>query len=384
MNNYFVTTAIPYINAKPHIGHVQEFLLTGKIVQILKSQGHEVKWQSGTDDNSLKNLASAQKQNIPIAEYLQQHIGNFKSLLNELNLKPDYLVHTSQDNHHEFTKNFIKSLNPTDLYESTYEGLYCQGCENFIKKEELINEVCPDHLTKPVSTKENNVFFKLSAYQDQIYNLILTDQVKIHPASRKNEILAFIKRGLNDISISRPVAEASLGVDFPGHQDHKVYVWIDALINYLSGINYFSPEGKELWDKSHKIHVIGKNVWKFHAIYWIGLLLSANIPVPNEIYIHGFLTNNGQKISKSLGNSVDVDDLLKEFTPEELSYYLLGKLNPLEDSDFNHKDLRKILIDDLSFKIGNLFPRVYTLSNKFNYSLEHKPVKLELNYQDTQ
>jgi methionyl-tRNA synthetase len=270
MNKYFITTAIPYINAKPHIGHIQEFLLTKKIVDILQSSGNQVLWQSGTDDNSLKNLESAINQNLTLDVYLSNQISQFKELLKKLNLKPNYLVHTHKKNHHSFVKRFISNLDPKDLYVGKYEGLYCPGCEDFLKKEELVNNLCPDHLKTPQIIQEENVFFKLSSYQNQIYNLINSDTIKITPSSKKQEILSFISRGLEDISISRPVKDDGLGVDFPSFPGHKVYVWIDALINYLSGIDYYSKDGKKTWDQSFKIHVIGKNVWKFHAIYWIG------------------------------------------------------------------------------------------------------------------
>ena len=368
MTNYFITTAIPYINAKPHVGHLQEFLLTQQLVRHLKNQEHKVLWQSGTDDNSLKNLDSATKQNIPINDYLASHIKEFKTLFNDLNLNPDYLVHTAAPGHKQTVQNFIQALNQDDLYLKTYQGNYCVGCEDFIKDHELADGLCPDHKQSPSKIQEENIYFNLSKYQTKIKESITSGRVKIYPKIKQNEILSFLDSGLHDISISRPGVSSPLGVDFPGYPDHKVYVWIDALINYLSGVNYFNG-GDKVWNSSYKINVIGKNIWKFHAIYWLGLLLSANIDLPQEIIIHGFLTVGGEKISKSLGNCGKLEELTAKWSANELGLFLLGKNNYQVDYDFNELELNKFYQQELVGQIANLFPRVWTIAQKVGFTL---------------
>lgn len=375
MKTYFITTAIPYINAPAHIGHAQEFFIADTLSRTLKAQGYQVLLQSGTDDNSLKNVLSAREKNIPLKEYLDTQGENFKVLLDQLNIHPNYFVNTSSNYHHKVVKEFLNNLNPKDLYIKDYEGKYCIGCEDFIKDSELNQGLCPDHKKEPELIKESNVFFKLSDYQDKIYELIESDLIKITPAFRKKEILSFIKSGLQDISISRPQKHSGFGIDFPNHPNQIVYVWIDALINYISGIHENNPRNwQNHWNSYYKVHVIGKNVWKFHAIYWVGLLLSAKLNPPNEIFIHGFLTNEGVKISKSLGNAINPLSLLEKFDADTLRAFLVGKLNFEKDSDFNQKDLSKFYLDELLNQVGNLFPRITTLAKKESIDYELKNI----------
>jgi methionyl-tRNA synthetase len=381
-NKYFITTAIPYINAEAHVGHAQEFLLADTFKRILKNQGHSVLLQSGTDDNSLKNIIAAKEKNIELSKYVGEQGEKFKSLLSKLNIDNDLFVQTSSRKHHNAVYHFINNLNKNDLYEGEYKGLYCVGCEDFLKKEDLNNAgECPDHQKKPQEIKESNIFFKLSKYQEEIYNLINSDKVKFYPLSKKKEILNFINKGLTDISISRPIKDQSWGVPFPGKEDHTVYVWIDALINYISEIGYGEgDEWEKIWNDSHTIHVIGKNVWKFHAIYWVALLLSAKIKTPSEIIIHGFLTNNGVKISKSLGNVINPLDLLEKHDADIIRTYLLGKLNYESDGDFNENDLKSFYIEEVLNQIGNLYPRVYTIANKSNITGKREENILQNDY----
>ena len=209
MNQFFISTEIPYINASAHIGHAQEFLLAETLKRILTSQGHKVFLQSGTDDNSLKNILAAQQLGLDPKDYIKQQGEKFKSLLSSLNVTPDFFIQTSHERHHRGVRKFIEGLDQSDLYEGSYHGLYCVGCEDFVRKEDLVDGICVDHKKPPQETQEKNIFFRLSKYQDQIYDLIDSDQVKIYPKSRKNEILNFIKRGLQDISISRPTNDVS-------------------------------------------------------------------------------------------------------------------------------------------------------------------------------
>ncbi|MFN8792537.1 MAG: methionine--tRNA ligase [Bdellovibrionales bacterium] len=301
--SYFISTSIPYVNASPHVGHAQEFVLADALARFYRQKSAQVIFQSGTDENAFKNVLSAQAAGIETKAFVDQNAKAFYDLLALLDVKVDFFVRTSSDDHARSVDAFIRRLDPNDLYCGGYSGLYCQGCEDFYSPSDLVNGLCPDHQKAPDKIEEKNVFFKLSKYQEAIFKLIESDRVLIQPDTRKKEILNFISAGLKDISLSRSSSRSSgWGLAFPGHPDQVVYVWIDALINYLTGAGFGRNENwRTLWsDDVYKIHVIGKNVWKFHAIYWLGLLLSANLPLPNEIFIHGFLTNRGVKICYSL------------------------------------------------------------------------------------
>lgn len=366
-NSLFVTTTIPYVNSKPHVGHAQEFALADAIARFHRQRNRKVILQSGTDDNAFKNVIAAKEAGITPKEFVDQNSKKFERLLDLLNVKTDHFVRTASPGHFKGVIEFLRHLRNEDVYLSPYEGLYCQGCEDFYNERDLIEGRCPDHKTIPQKTNEQNVFFKLSKYQNEIYALIKSDKVKITPSHKKTEILKFIEVGLSDISLSRSAQRSvGWGIPFPGQPDQVVYVWIDALINYLSGLGYGQNlEWKKIWnEETHKIHVIGKNVWKFHAIYWIGLLLSAGLPLPNEIIIHGFLTCDGVKISKSLGNGADPALIIQKYGADAVRFYLLQTLSFDEDSDFVEAHLENSYNSELANKFGNLVSRLLALRSK--------------------
>lgn len=376
---YFITTSIPYVNSKPHIGHALEFVLADALARYHRLRNSSVILQSGTDDNAFKNVISAKEANIDTKTFVDQNAQAFHSLFDLLDIKVDYFIRTSSNEHSKGVVEFIKQLDPGDLYEQPYRGLYCQGCEDFYHPSDLVNGLCPDHLKAPIEIEEKNIFFRLSQYQDHIFKLIKTDQILIKPASKKKEILNFISSGLKDISISRSATRSGgWGIPFPDNPDQIVYVWIDALINYLTGSGYGSNTNwQHIWNTEvYKIHVIGKNVWKFHAIYWIGLLLSAKLPLPNEIFIHGFLTNNGVKISKSLNNGGNLSELINKYGSDALRFYLLSALSFTEDADFSEVHLIKTYNAELANKIGNLTSRILTLRNRISNVLDPKPFQI--------
>lgn len=375
--SYFITTAIPYVNSKPHVGHAQEFILADSIARYYRGQGHQVFYQSGTDDNATKNVLAARGLSVSVRDFVDSNAEKFERLLFLLDAKPDIFVRTSSQKHFAYVDRFIRALNSDDLYVSTYSGLYCAGCEDFYNEQDLTEGLCPDHQQKPEQIEEHNVFFKLSKYQNQIINLIESDTIKIVPVGKKKEILSFLKQGLSDISLSRSSLRThGWGIPFPDHSDQTVYVWIDALINYLSG----APEN---WQEDvYKVHVIGKNVWKFHAIYWPALLLSAGLPLPNEIVIHGFLTNEGTKISKSLGNGIDPLDIVTCYGVDALRFYLLGTLSFEQDADFVEKNLVGAYDSELANKLGNLASRVLTLAKDFDLKPDFYEERLNVSYKD--
>ena len=367
----YVTTSIPYVNGGAHVGHAQEFILSDTLARLHRYRGAEVVFQTGTDENALKNVLSARALGIEPREFVRKTSDAFQALEDLLDVSYDTFLRTTEDRHAKGVHELWRALRKEDLYEKSYAGLYCQGCEDFYLEKDLVEGLCPDHKTKPAAVEEKNVFFRLSRYQSVLEELVESGRLLITPASRKNEILSFIRSGLQDISLTRDAERSGgFGVPVPGEPDQVVYVWIDALVNYLSGQGYGSgDEWKKLWnEETWKVHVIGKNVWKFHAVYWPALLLSANLPLPNEILIHGFLTVEGEKISKSLGNGADPVALASSFGVDALRNYILSDLSVFSDADFIEEKLRASSDQNLANNLGNLVSRLATLCRKAGVS----------------
>lgn len=367
--DYYITTTIPYVNGRPHVGHALEFVQADALVRLLRQEGKNVVFQTGTDDNAIKNILAAQQSNVTPKEFVDQNAEKFLKLCEQYSIGYDSFVRTSSQSHIVGVQKFWKRLNSKDLYRKSYQGIYCYGCEVFLQKEDLVDGHCHEHKTKPEETSEENIFFRLSSYQSRISELIENDKIEIYPKSRKKEVLAFISQGLRDISVSRYKSRTEgWGVPVPGEEEQVVYVWIDALINYLSGQGFGSnEEWRDLWsEETQKIHCIGKNVWKFHAIYWPALLLSAGLPLPNKIFIHGFLTENGEKISKSLGGGVNPLELTERFESDSLRFYLLKQFSAYGDGDFSIEDLVQTYNSLLVNGVGNTFSRVLSLCAKTN------------------
>ncbi|MGE0172548.1 MAG: methionine--tRNA ligase [Oligoflexales bacterium] len=363
----YITTSIPYVNARPHIGHAQEFILADCIVRLYRQRGHSVTFQTGTDENASKNVVAAAQAGVSTQEFVDKNAAIFQDLVRRLDVTTDTFIRTTEYRHRLGVEKFWSELKPDDLYVKSYEGHYCVGCEDFLLEKDLANGVCPDHNRPPERVREENIFFRLSAYQAKLETLIAEDHIKIIPETRKNEVLSFVRRGLTDISVTRAKARTSgWGISVPGRDDQVIYVWIDALINYLSGQGFGEDNRwQSVWNSdTQKIHVIGKNVWKFHAIYWPALLLSAGLPLPNEIVIHGFLTNNGTKISKSLGNAIDPLEVLDKFGSDALRHFLLSRTPIYSDSDFSIERLTQTYASDLAHRLGNLFSRLVTLCDR--------------------
>ena len=367
----YVTTSIPYVNGGAHVGHAQEFILTDTLARLHRYHGAEVVFQSGTDENALKNVLSARALGIEPREFVRKNSDAFQALEDQLAISYDTFLRTTEERHARAVHELWRSLDSEDLYEKSYSGLYCQGCEDFYLEKDLVGGLCPDHKTQPALIEEKNVFFRLSRYQKALEELIESGKLLITPASRRNEITSFIRSGLQDISLTRDAERSGgFGIPVPGDPKQVVYVWIDALVNYLSGQGYGSgDEWKEVWnEKTWKAHVIGKNVWKFHAVYWPALLLSAGLPLPNEIVIHGFLTVEGEKISKSLGNGADPAVLVEKYGVDALRNYILSDLSVFSDADFVEERLRASSDQKLANNLGNLVSRLATLCRKAEVS----------------
>ena len=369
----YITTTIPYVNAKPHIGFALELVQADVLARYARRLGHRVRLQTGTDENAFKNVLSAREAGIDTAEHVERNARAFRELVTALHVTADDFVRTTEARHRQGVYELWRRWRPEDVYRARYGGLYCVGCEDFLLERELVDGRCPEHDTSPVVVEEENLFFRLSAYQNQILELLRSGRLRVRPESRRNEILRFVERGLQDISISRWSARSGgWGIPVPDDPSQVIYVWIDALVNYLSGPGFGKgDDGGTWWNEDVlKLHVIGKNVWKFHAVYWPALLLSAGLPLPNEIFVHGFLTQDGKKISKSLGNAVDPLPYITTYGADAVRYYLLRAVPPCEDGDFSGEKLRRLYCADLANGLGNLGTRLTALADRAGLVLE--------------
>lgn len=371
MNNkpFFITASIPYVNAVPHVGHAVELIETDVIARYHHLSGEETYFLTGSDENAIKNVHSAEKAGRPVAEFVAENAEAFKALAGSLHLSLDQFIRTTEERHFAGATKFWKALDRKDLELKTYHGLYCVGCEEFKSEKELIDGKCPDHQKEPEQIEEKNWFFKLSNYQEKLQALIESNTLRIYPDYRKNEVLSFIKAGLEDFSVSRSVERArNWGVPVPGDKSQIMYVWVDALANYITALDY-EDEGelyRKYWNTTdgERVHVIGKGILRFHAIYWPAMLLSANLPLPTTIYAHEYLTINGQKMSKSLGNVIYPDELVAKFGIDGTRYLLLTALPYSKDGDLSWEKMIEKYNADLANGLGNLVSRVVKLSEK--------------------
>jgi len=380
-NKFYVTAAIPYVNAKPHIGHALEFIQTDTIARYHRLLGKDVLSLSGGDENALKNVQAAEAANTPVQNFVDKNTEYFHDLSLKLNAKFDVWQKGSDQEHHFPSSQKLWELceKSGDIYKKKYEGLYCVGCETFYSYDELDEDgECFEHPGKKLEkVSEENYFFKLSKYQGKLIKIIESDEIKITPEGRKKEVLSFLKDGLNDISISRSNERAkNWGVSVPGDNSQRIYVWFDALNIYQSGVGFGWNETKykKWWPAD--LHVIGKGIIRFHAIYWPAFLLSANLPLPKAIFVHDYFTVDGQKMSKTVGNVYDPIPVLEKHGADILRYYCLAKISPFQDGDFSENKLFETYNSDLANGLGNLVSRVAKLCENSELSFPASKVDL--------
>lgn len=368
---FYVTTAIPYVNAEPHIGFALEIVQADTIARYHRLLGDDTYFLTGTDENALKNVQAAEEEGIPVKKLVDQNSDKFYQLKDALSLSFDDFIRTTEKRHIEGAQTLWKACKKEDIYKKKYKGLYCVGCEVFLTEKDLTDGKCPEHKTKPEVVEEENYFFKLSAYQDWLEDLIASDKLKIIPEIRKNEVLAFIRRGLEDFSISRTKERAhGWGIPVPGDPKQIIYVWFDALANYITALDW-QHNGKlyqKYWPAD--VHIIGKGISRFHAIYWPAMLKSAGLSLPKQEFIHGYVTVEGQKISKSLGNVIDPFDLVKKYGTDPIRYYLLREIPAYGDGDFSIQRFKEIYNADLANGLGNLVARVAKLCEQSGFSFK--------------
>lgn len=372
MSKFYITCAIPYVNAKPHVGHALEFVQGDVISRFHKIIGDDVLFLSGGDENALKNVQAAEKAGETVQAFVDKNTTLFSEMAEKLHVHFDVFQKGSDKKHYQSSQKLWELCKKSgDIYKKAYTGLYCVGCELFYEKGELDeNGECFEHPGKALEeVTEENYFFRLSRYQEQITRLIETDQLSITPVSRKNEMLAFLKNGLEDISISRSNKRAkNWGVPVPGDNEQIMYVWFDALNIYQSGVGFGVDEEayKKWWPAD--LHVIGKGITRFHAIYWPAFLLSAKLKLPKALFVHGYFTVNGQKMSKSLGNVIDPLDVVKEFGVDAFRYYLLREIPSTADGDFSITRLKEVYNADLANGLGNTVSRLAKLCERSGFN----------------
>lgn len=362
---FYITTPIFYPNANLHMGHAYSTTLSDIIARYHRLRGERVYFLTGADENTEKVVRAAVKDGKNTEEYLNDIISNFKSLFGKLEISYDQFIRTSdQDVHWPGAEELWKRIAAAgDLEKRAYEGLYCIGHESFITEKELVDGKCPDHDEKPELLKEENYFFKLSKYTGEIKGKIESGELRIIPETRRNEILALLERGLEDVSFSRPASKVTVGIPVPGDDTQRIYVWCDALANYISALD-FGKGASELYEKFWPVdvHVIGKDILRFHAAIWPAMLLSAGLPLPKKIFVHGFITSGGKKMSKTLGNVIDPNDLISEYGAESVRYYLARHISPFEDGDLTIEKFKEAYNGELANGLGNLVSRVLKMS----------------------
>ncbi|MCL4375040.1 methionine--tRNA ligase [Patescibacteria group bacterium] len=365
----YITNSIPYVNAAPHVGHALEFVESDVVARYYRQRGHQVLLLCGSDENALKNVQAAEAAGIQIQTFVDKNARQFQQLAEALDIRFDVFQKGSDQTRHFPSSQKLWSLCAAadDIYKKNYTGLYCVGCETFYSPDELNeNGECPEHPGKKLDrVSETNYFFRLSRYQKQLTRLIKDEKIKIHPEKRKNELLSFLRQPLKDISISRSNERAkNWGVPVPNDPTQRIYVWFDALNIYQTGIGFG-------WDDSRyrrwwpaQLHVIGKGIIRFHAVYWPAFLLSAGLKLPRAILVHDYLTINGQKMSKTLGNIVDPFRLIAQYGSDAVRYYFLREISPFSDGDYSDTRMNNLYRAELANELGNLVMRITTLAEQ--------------------
>ena len=372
---FYITTAIAYPNSNPHAGHALEIVQADAVARFNRLLGKDVFFQTGTDEHGLKNWQTAQKEGKDIKEFLDANVSVFKELYKKLNISYDNFIRTSDKKIHypgaiKLWKELVKA---GDVYKKQYKGLYCAGCEAFKTEKELSKGKCLNHPTRDIEVvKEENYFFKLSKYKEDVIKKIKSDEYKVIPKKRKNEILSFLKTA-KDISFSRPKASLPWGIQVPGDDEQVMYVWCDALSNYITGVGYGTDERKfkQAWPAD--IHIIGKDILRFHAAFWPAMLISAKVELPKQLFVHGFVLSKGAKMSKSEGNIIEPFEQIEKYGIDQFRFYILGAMPIDGDGDYSEELAEERINSELVGNLSNFCYRVLFFTNK-NFNSEIKGI----------
>jgi methionyl-tRNA synthetase len=371
MNKFYLTTAIDYVNGKPHIGHAYEKILCDVIVRHFKQRLDDVYFLTGTDEHGVKIQKTAEKRGITPKELCDENANSFKETWKDMEIEYTDFIRTTDERHTEKVQKIFKKLMKNgDIYKHAYEGLYCAGCESFLNERDLTEDgLCPDHLKKPEKVTEENYFFRLTKYKDAIIKYIKENPSYIQPTFKVNEVLKQLE-DIQDISVSRNKNSVSWGIPVPDDDEQVIYVWIDALSNYITALGYDTETPSENFKKywPANVQVIGKDILKFHAIYWSAILMALGIELPKTIAAHGWITIDETKMSKSLGNVIAPVDILKNFEltkPDALRYYMVTSAPFGRDGNYSDEDFKEKVNADLANNIGNLLNRSLNMLVKY-------------------
>jgi len=359
---FYITTSIAYVNSEPHIGFALESVQADVLARYHRGQGSDVFFLTGTDEHGSKIQRTAEAAKKSPQEFVDELSEKYKGLRDLLNLSWDNFIRTTDQKVHWPVAQEIwnRLFDAGDIYKKKYSGYYCIGCESFKTGKDIADGKCIIHKKELEFIEEENWFFKLSKYTKEIELRIKNNELRIVPETRRNEILSLLKEGLEDVSFSRSKRFVEWGIPVPNDDSQVMYVWADALSNYISGYG-----GIKEWEKHPAdVHMIGKDISRFHAAIWPGMLLSCKLPLPKNIFIHGFVTSGGEKMSKSMGNVIDPYELVKKYGADPVRYYLLREIPSSEDGDFSYEKFEERYNGDLANGLGNFAARVSTLASK--------------------
>lgn len=367
MSKVYICTAIPYVNGNPHIGHAMDYLLADTYARYRRLKGDEVRFQVGTDEHGNKVFSTAAKNGIPVEQYVEENSNKFRQFIDQLDISYTDFVRTTDPDHVHACQAVWRQLEP-HIYSAEYDGWYCEGCERFVTKKEYAENYgeCPDHCKPYQKLSERNYYLRIGDFKDQIHAAIESDKMQILPEFRKQEMLRLLDDA-PDISISRPRKQLSWGVPVPGDDSQVMYVWIDALSNYISVLGYpDSPELKAFWPATAQF--VGKDILRFHTITWPAILLGIGLDLPRNVVAHGHVLSNGQKMSKSLGNVIDPMEVLARKGLPAFRYFFLRHIDNFADSDFTDEKFDNAYNNELANDLGNLVQRLTTLCKKNSVS----------------
>lgn len=378
--SFYVTTPVYYVNDVPHIGHSYTTIAADVLTRYHKLCGQDTFFLTGTDEHGTKIQQMAEKKNKSPKEFCDEVVEKFKAAWRNLNIEYDNFIRTTNPRHEDAVKEVLQKLYDDGyIYKGKYEALYCVGCEQFKMRSDLVDGRCPDHKTEPEKRSEECYLFKLSSFQDRLYQLIKSDKFKIMPKERKNEVLSFIKNeGLQDISISRDKAKVYWGIPLPFDASHTTYVWVDAFLNYLTGLGW--PQDKNNFEKfwPPTVQLMAKDILRVHATIWVSILMALDIELPQMYFIHGYFTVNGQKMSKSLGNVIDPVALSEKYGADVIRYFMLSEFPFGTDGDFSIKRLEETYNSDLANDFGNLLHRTLPMMDKYCNGVVPEPKEEDL------
>lgn len=374
MKKLLITTAIDYPSGKPHIGHAYEKICTDVIARYKRLNGFDVHFSTGTDEHGMKIQRCAEKEKKTPKQYVDDMVVYFKELCDVLNISHDDFIRTTEPRHVKVAQNIFSIIHKKgEIYKSTYEGLYCVDCETYYQRRDLKDDKCPIHGNEPDVVSEESYFFQMSKYRDKLIEHIEKNPDYIRPESKRNEILSRLKEPLKDLSVSR--TSFNWGVPVPIDTKHVQYVWMDALINYLSTVGWPSEKSKKFWP--HAIHIIGKDIVWHHTIIWGSILMAAGISLPKTVFVHGFVNMKGEKMSKSKGTVVSPVELVNEYGADPLRYFLLSEIPFGEDGDFSIESLVARNNGELLNNLGNLVNRILTFIYNKNAGNVTEPGKFD-------